>query len=61
MLVPRSKLLYGPVVDLKLRIKFMYMICTVLDVLTAKEPTSPRKRPVVGPHARSKSEGEKPL
>lgn len=33
----------------------------VLDVLTAKEPTSPRKRPVVGPHARSKSEGEKPL
>lgn len=61
MLVPRSKLLYGPVIDLKLRIKFMYMICMVLDVLTAKEPTSPRKRPVVGSHARSKSEGEKPL
>lgn len=60
MLVLRSKLFYGLVIDLKLRIKFMYMICcTVFDVLIVKELILFRKRFVVGFYVRSKLEGEK--
>lgn len=59
MLVLRSKLFYGLVIDLKLRIKFMYMICMVFDVLIVKELILFRKRFVVGLYVRSKLEGEK--